>query len=206
MRYLPAVLAALALGGCAEEPAIETVRTTTAYQHVPSGMVFPTDVGPFARTNVYPGRAGSDGVVIGYAHMAPSGPMLITVTVERGAPPTQEAAVIDPACRAAFDARKTDIEKSNSAVKWLESRDTSVTLEGRSRPAQVAAFDYDFRGTPVRGFLVVACRVDGDWTLQYRATMPRDPDAGQTLASFMAVLPARAPTGQGAEADQGAGK
>lgn len=184
------VLAALALGACAsDEPPVATVRSTVAYQHVPSGMVFPTEVGPFARTNVYPGRAGSDGVIVGYAHMAPSGPMLITVTVEASPPRSEDVAAIDPACREIFEKRKDDIGKSNAQVKWLDSRDTRITLAGQSQPAQLAAFDYEFRGTPMRGYLVIACHVGGSWTLHYRATVPRDPDAGQILANFMAALP-----------------
>lgn len=190
MRRAFAAAAALALGACAaEEPAVQTVSTTTAYQHVPSGAIFPTRVGPFVRTNIYPGRAGSQGVIVGYAQMTPSGPMMITVTLEESPPRTQEAAVIDSSCREVYARRKDDIAKSNTAVKWLDERDTSVTLAGDSQPVQLVSFDYDFRGTAMRGYLFVACHIAGSWTLQYRVTTPRDPEVGEAIAGFIAALP-----------------
>jgi len=191
MRRSLAVVAALALGACSSDEPPEPVPANVAYQHVPSGLVFPTQVGPFMRTSVHPGRNGSDGVIVGYAHMTPKGPMLITVTLEASPPPAQAAPAIDPGCREIFGQRKADIAKSNTALKWLEDRDTRITLAGESQPAQIVSFDYEFRGTPVRGYLFVACHVGGRWTLQYRVTAPRDPPAGQTIASFMAVLPAQ---------------
>jgi hypothetical protein len=190
MRRLVAAVAALTLAGCAmEEPSVQTVPITTAYQHVPSGAIFPTQVGPFARTNIYAGRAGSEGVIVGYARMTPSGPMLITVTLEASPPATQEAALIDPSCREAFARRKDDIAKSNTAVQWLDERDTRVTLAGESQPALLISFDYDFRGAPMRGYLFAACHIAGSWTLQYRVTTPRDPNVGEVIAGFIAALP-----------------
>ena len=185
-----AALATLALAGCgAEEPAVRTVQATTAYQHVPSGAIFPTQVGPFVRTNIYPGRPGTEGVIVGYAQMTPSGPMVIRVTLEESPPVTQQAAVIDPACRDVFIRSRDDIGTSNTAVKWLDERDTRVTLAGESQPAQLVSFDYDFRDAPMRGYLFVACNIAGSWTLQYRATTPRDPNVGQIIAAFIAALP-----------------
>jgi hypothetical protein len=189
------VLALVACGG--EEPPIETVHTAVAYEHVPSGLVFPLEVGPFARTNVYPGRAGLDGVIVGYAHMMPTGPMLVTVTLEASPPATVQPATIDPACRQLFAQRKDDIAKSNAAVKWLEDKDVTLTIAGGSHPAMMTAFDYEFRGNPVRGFLFVTCHLNGKWTLHYRVTSPRDPQVGQAVAGFIAALPAQlAPAGR----------
>jgi len=182
-------LAVLALAGCGTDEPVQIVRTDTAYQHVPSGAIFPTQVGRFVRTNVYPGRASTEGVIVGYAQMTPSGPMLITVTLEASPPVTPQPAVIDPACRELFARRKDDIGKSNTAVKWLDERDTRVTLAGQSQPAQLVSFDYDFRDNPMRGYLFVACNVAGSWTVQYRATTPRDPNVGQVIAGFIAALP-----------------
>jgi hypothetical protein len=184
-------LAVLALAGCGgeEKPPVQTVPTNTAYQHVASGAIFPTQVGPFARTNVYPGRTGSEGVIVGYAQITPTGPMLITVTLEASPPATQEAAAIDPSCREVYARRKDDIAKSNVAVKWLDERDTRVTLAGQSQPVQLVSFDYDFQSYPMRGYLFVACHVAGSWTLQYRVTTARDPGAGQVIARFIAALP-----------------
>jgi len=184
-----AALAILALAGCAADEPVQTVRTDAAYQHVPSGAIFPTQIGRFVRTNVYPGRAGTDGVIVGYAQMTTSGPMLITVTLEASPPVTQQPAAIDPACRELFARRKDDIGKSNVAVKWIEERDTRVTLAGQSQPAQLVSFDYDFRDNPMRGYLFVACNVAGSWTVQYRATTPREPNLGQVIAGFIAALP-----------------
>jgi len=201
LRLILAAAFALALVACAsEEPPVDTVVTTIAYEHVPSGFVFPLDVGPFTRTNVYPGRAGSDGVIVGYAHMMPTGPMLITVTLEASPPVTAQPATIDPACRQLFAQRRDDIAKSNAAVKWLEDRDVTLNIVGDSRPAMMVAFDYEFRGNPVRGFLFITCNLNGKWTLHYRVTSPRDPQVGQAVASFIAALPAQlAPAGKAEE-------
>ena len=92
IRFVAVLALAAALVGCGgpESPApatrTEPVATGVAYQHVPSGMLFPPKIGGFERTNVYPGRAGSDGVTVGYAFLTPSGPMLVTVTIEASPP------------------------------------------------------------------------------------------------------------------------
>lgn len=193
MRRSVLVVMAVALGACStEEPPVNTVRTTVAYEHVPSGFVFPLEVGPFLRADVRAGAPGSDRIIVGYAHKAPAGPLpIITVTLEPSPPATAQPATIDPACRQLFAQRKDDIGKSNAAVKWLEDKDVTLTIAGSSHPAMMTAFDYEFRGNPVRGFLFVACHLNGKWALHYRVTSERDPQVGQTVAAFMAALPAQ---------------
>jgi hypothetical protein len=192
LRFAAAVVAAFLVVACgSSEPPVRTERVSTgiAYQHVPSGMTFPPNVGGFERTTVYSGRAGSDGVVVGYAYLTPSGPMLITVTVEASAPRAPVVDAIDPGCREAFAKRKADIGSSNANVRWLEEKDTPVRIAGGVHPALMASFDYDFRGDPMRGYLYVACHLAGAWSLQYRVIAPRDPKTAEVAAAFIAALP-----------------
>jgi hypothetical protein len=192
LRLSAALAAAFFVVTCgpAEPPvATERVATGVAFEHVPSGMMFPPMIGGFERTTVYRGRAGSDGAVIGYAYLAPSGPVLITVSIEASPPRTQPSEPIDPACREAFASRKGDIGASNANVKWLDEKEAPVRVAGGMHPALMTAFDYDFRGDPQRGYLYVACHVGGAWTLQYRVIAPRDPRTADVAAAFMAALP-----------------
>ena len=176
--------------GPAEPPvATERVANGVAFEHISSGMTFPPSIGGFERTTVYRGRAGSDGAVVGYAYLAPSGPMLITVSIEASPPRAQTSEPIDPVCRDAFAKRKSDIGASNANVKWLEEKEAPVRVAGGMHPALMTAFDYDFRGDPQRGYLYISCHVGGAWTLQYRVIASRDPRTAEVAAAFMAALP-----------------
>ena len=195
IRFVAVLALAAALVGCGgpESPApatrTEPVATGVAYQHVPSGMLFPPKIGGFERTNVYPGRAGSDGVTVGYAFLTPSGPMLVTVTIEASPPGSVDAEAIDPACREVFERRKADIGTSNAQVKWIEEKDVALRLAGETQPMMTTAFDFEFRGEPMRGYLYLACHVGGAWSLHYRATAPRDPKMAEIVTGFVAALP-----------------
>jgi hypothetical protein len=196
LRFVAASAATVLVVACAsDEPPVSTERVPVdvAYQHISSGMTFPPVVGGFERTTVYRGRAGSDGAVVGYAYLAPSGPMLVTVTVEASPPRAPAPDAIDPGCREGFAKRKADIGDSNANVKWLEEKETPLRLAGGLHPALMTSFDYDFRGEPQRGYLYVACHVGGAWTLQYRIIAPRDPRTAEVAAAFIAALPT-APT------------
>jgi hypothetical protein len=192
LRLSAALAAAFLVVACGpDEPPVATERVPTgvAFEHIPSGMTFPPKIGGFERTTVYRGRAGSDGATIGYAYLAPSGPMLITVGIEASPPRAEATEPIDPACRDAFVKRKSDIGASNANVKWLEEKESPVRIAGGMHPALTTAFDYDFRGEPQRGYLYVSCHVGGAWTLQYRVIAPRDPRTAEVAAAFIAALP-----------------
>jgi hypothetical protein len=192
LRFFAALAVAslvVACGGAEPPVATERVPTGVAFEHVPSGMMFPPNIGGFERTTVYRGRAGSEGAVVGYAYLAPSGPMLITVGIEASPPRMEASEPIDPACREAFAKRKADIGASNANVKWLEDKEAPVRVAGGMHPALMTAFDYEFRSDPQRGYLYMSCHVGGAWTLQYRVIAPRDPRTAEVAAAFMAALP-----------------
>jgi hypothetical protein len=196
VRVAAASAATVLVVACSsDEPPVRTERVPlgVAYQHIPSGMTFPPNVGGFERTNVYRGRAGSDGVIVAYAYLASSGPMIVRVTVEASPPQATQDEAIDPACREVFARGKSDIGNSNANVKWLEEKEMPLRVAGGLHPALMTSFDYEFRGEPQRGYLYIACHVGGAWSLQYRVIAPRDPKSADVAAAFIAALPTAPP-------------
>jgi hypothetical protein len=162
-----------------EKPDTQPLEHHGSYVHAASGMVFPTDVGPFQRRNIYP-QAG-DELDISYGSLSSIGPILITITLAPA--PTQ-----DNACRTEFDNRKQEIVAATTSGRWVDEGNLFLAAGGANYGGWMTSVDLMLGRSPVRGYVYVFCAKD--WLLSYRITGPRGEPAQHLIEDFLAAMPA----------------
>lgn len=204
-RYIITLLIAMALFGCPTmrprylaQP--EVIKAEGTYTHAASGMIFPSRVGNFWRSNVI--RYDTEGLDLsaGYDLVTIAGSIAATVYVypapsliSIGSPPNVVAAARTRQAQNEFEARKREIMRFRPGVILVQEGETTLQQSNATYSGKMATFEYEevFAGRRqlLRSHLYLFCFAGGKWVIKYRFTHPRFFDGTREIDEFMRNLP-----------------
>jgi hypothetical protein len=200
-RVLPWVALVACLTGCqpaASQSPLQITRSSEAYVHRASGMVFPSSVGEFRKISSDRFDAEGLDVSAGYDLAAPGLEIVATVyvypaprLVSIGSPPAVIESARETLCRQEYANRKQEVFDFHPGARLVREA-SAAPPQGGPLPGAMAAFSFDDTLAGERralgSELYVFCYAGDRWAFEYRFTYPEEQDAGPTIRAFMTAL------------------
>ncbi len=162
----------------------KVIEADAPYRHIPSGMMFPVEVGSFKRGEIRHYVSEGLNVGVGYNLENPHRPIAATVYVY----PMISTASPDN-LRFNFEEAKRTISLLHKNAKLVKENPATLKQSGATYSGFMASFEYEdkFAGfyQPVTSHLYLFCDKNGKWEIKYRFTHPKDVDASQNIEEFM---------------------
>ncbi len=184
-------------GQATSTPWIQDVNVAGPFTHEASGMVFPTEIGWFRRTDVH--RYDPESLDVGVGYLLPSRRDPIIATVYVYPIPSDQVArsahgrLIDPdrSLRAHYEETIREIRKAHAPAKVtiVSQQDTAHIHQGREYAGRAAVFEFEgpWAGSTerLRSYLYLFGPIAERWMIKYRFTHPQRVNGTADVQEFL---------------------